>query len=198
MSGLPPDQGSGLKPKLAGLHAAVKKYRHPPLAGEDFHWIRELMRELAQEPLSQNPTAKGSQVGRRRVLEQTPARIRARAEALRRHQGGRYASLRRDELIFTWLPILPWRSRNLRECRVGDEAQGANLFKCELTPFSTVAKPDWVKQALRVNPHEKFWMFYFREHETKSGREASLAPARAAHRTFGGVFEGLQARLARG
>ena len=60
---------------------------------------------------------------------------------------------------------------------MGEEAQGANLFKCELTPFFTVAKPDWVKQALRVNPHEKFWMFYFREHETKSGREVrSLLP----------------------
>ena len=40
-----------------------------------------------------------------------------------------------------------------------------------------MAKPDWVRQALRVNPHEKFWMFYFREHETKNGREVrSLLP----------------------
>jgi hypothetical protein len=170
-------KASSLKVFLRRLHAAVKKYRRPPLAGEDFHWIRELMRELRQESPSQIRQRKAAKWVDYELLEQIPARIRARAEALHRHQGRRFASLRRDELIFTWLLILPWRSRNLRECRVGEEAQGANLFKCELTPFFTVAKPDWVKQALRVNPHEKFWMFYFREHETKSGREVrSLLP----------------------
>jgi integrase len=170
-------KGNNLKSRLAGLHAAVKKYRRPPLAGEDFHWIRELITELRRESPSQIRQRKAAKWVDYELLEQIPARIRARAEALRRHQGKRFASLRRDELIFTWLLILPWRSRNLRECRVGEEAQGANLFKCELTPFSTVAKPDWVKQALRVNPRGKFWMFYFREHETKGGREVrSLLP----------------------
>jgi len=111
------------------------------------------------------------------VLEELPARIRACAEAVRGHPGRQFAEMRRDALLFTWLLVLPWRSRNLCECRVGDEAQGGNLFKCEVTPFSIVAKPDWVKQTLRVNPHEKFWMFYFREHETKSGHEVrSLLP----------------------
>jgi hypothetical protein len=46
-------KASDLKPDLASLHAAVKKYRRPPLAGKDFHWIRELMRELRQESPSQ-------------------------------------------------------------------------------------------------------------------------------------------------
>jgi hypothetical protein len=170
-------KGNSLRSQLARLYAAVKKCRHDPLAGEDFHWIRELMTELRRDSPSQIRERKAAKWVDYELLEQIPARIRARAEALHRHQGSRFASLRRDELIFTWLLILPWRSRNLRECRVGDEAQGANLFKCELSPFSTVAKPDWVKQALRVNPHEKFWMFYFRERETKGGREVrSLLP----------------------
>jgi integrase len=170
-------KATGLKPHLARLHTAVKRYRHPPLAGKDFHWIRELIRDLRWESPAQIQKRKAAKWVDYEVLEQIPARIRARAEALRRPQGRQLATLRRDELIFTWLLILPWRSRNLRECRVGEEDQGANLFKCELTPFFTVAKPDWVKQALRVNPHEKFWMFYFREHETKNGHEVrSLLP----------------------
>jgi integrase len=171
-------KASGLRPHLARLHGAVKQYRHPPLAGKDFHWIQELMKELRRESPAQIRQRKAAKWVDYELLEQIPARIRARAEALGPYyQGRQLATLRRDELIFTWLLILPWRSRNLRECRVGDEAQGANLFKCELTPFATVAKPDWVKQALRVNPHEKFWMFYFRGHETKSGREVrSLLP----------------------
>jgi hypothetical protein len=170
-------KASSLKCGLQRLHAAVKKYRHPPLAGKNFGWIGELMRALRQESPAQIRQRKAAKWVDYEVLEQIPARIRARAEALRRPQDRQLATLRRDELIFTWLLILPWRSRNLRECRVGEEDQGANLFKCKLTPFSTVAKPDWVRQALRVNPHEKFWMFYFREHETKNGREVrSLLP----------------------
>jgi len=170
-------KASGLKAQLGRLHAAVKKYRQPPLAGKDFRWIRELMKELRRESPDQIRQRKAAKWIDYELLEQIPAKIRAQTEALRGHRGQQFATMRRDELIFRWLLILPWRSRNLRECRVGDENQGANLFKCELTPFSTAAKPDWVKQALRVNPHEKFWMFYFRKHEAKNGREVrSLLP----------------------
>ncbi len=169
-------KGNSLTSQLGRLHAAVKKCRHPPVAGKDFHWIRELMREVRRESPDQIRQRKAAKWIEYELLEQIPARIRARAEARRRHWGRQFATIRRDELIFTGLLILPWRSRNLRECRVGDEDQGGNLFKCELTPFSTVAKPDWVKQALRVNPHEKFWMFYFREHETKNGHEVRSRP----------------------
>ncbi len=170
-------KASGLKAHLARLHAAVKKYRRPPLVGKDFHWIRDLMRGLRRESPDQARQRKAAKWIDYELLEEIPAGIRARAEALRGDRGQQVATLRRDELIFTWLLILPWRSRNLRECRVGDEDQGANLFKCEVTPFSTVAKPEWVKQALRVTPHETFWMFYFRKHETKNGREVrSLLP----------------------
>jgi integrase len=170
-------KGSSLTSQLEHLYAAVKNYQNPPLAGKDFRWIRELMRELRRESPAQIRQRKAARWVDYELLERIPARIRAQAEALRRPQGRQLATLRRDELIFTWLLILPWRSRNLRECRVGEEDQGGNLFKCELTPFSTVAQPDWVKQALRVNSHEKFWMFYFREHETMSGWEVrSLLP----------------------
>ncbi len=170
-------KGNNLANYLARLHAAVKNYPRPPLAGKDFHWIRELMGDLRRESPTQIRQRKAAKWVEYEVLEEIPARIRAGAEAVRSHPGREFATLRRDELLFIWLLILPWRSRNLYECRVGDEDQGGNLFKDELTRFSTVAKPDWVKQALRLNPQEKFWMFYFREHETKSGREVrSLLP----------------------
>jgi hypothetical protein len=99
----------------------VKKYRHPPLAGKDFHWIRELMREVRQESPDQARQRKAAKWIDYELLEEIPARIRARAKALRGHRGRQFAAMRRDELLFTWLLILPWRSRNLRECRVGDE-----------------------------------------------------------------------------
>jgi hypothetical protein len=74
----------------------------------------------------------------------------------------------RNELLMAWLVVLPWRQRNLRECRLGPRDQGGNLFKDELDRFATIAKPRWVEECLQKNPHEKFWQFYFREDETKT------------------------------
>ena len=49
-------------------------------------------------------------------------------------------------------------------------AVGGNLFKEEIPPNSTMDKAPWVCEALQVNPHERFWQFRFRPHETKNGR----------------------------
>src|SRR5216683_6389456 len=35
------------------------------------------------------------------------------------------ARLLHDELIIQWLLILPWRQRNIRECRIGAKSDGA-------------------------------------------------------------------------
>jgi hypothetical protein len=55
-----------------------------------------------------------------------------------------------DELMMTWLPILPWRQRNVRECRIGGRIP--NLFKSKIPPFSDIDKPEWVKQEELSNP----------------------------------------------
>jgi hypothetical protein len=74
------------------------------------------------------------------------------------------ALLARDELLILWMTILPWRQRNIRECRLGH-----NLFKRELPPMSGIETPAWVKERIRVNARDTFWQFDFREHETKNG-----------------------------
>ena len=48
-------------------------------------------------------------------------------------------------------------------------ADGGNLFQEEIPPHSTMAKPQWVIEALRENPRQRFWQFYFRSPETKTG-----------------------------
>ena len=65
-------KASGLKAHLARLHAAVKKYRHPPLAGKDFHWIRELMRELRRESPDQVRQRKAAKWIEYELLEANP------------------------------------------------------------------------------------------------------------------------------
>jgi integrase len=72
-----------------------------------------------------------------------------------------------EELIMKWLIILPWRQRNLRECRVN--GSNPNLFRAKIPPFSDIDKPEWVKVEERTNPNAEFWQFRFSKDETKTG-----------------------------
>lgn len=71
------------------------------------------------------------------------------------------ALLRRDHLLFLWLLTLPWRQRNLRECRVGKRNAGANIFN------------DFVEDNIATSPGvndqgNKVWQFHFSTSETKN------------------------------
>jgi len=74
----------------------------------------------------------------------------------------------RNALLVQWLLTLPWRQRNIRECRIGDPEQ-ANLFKAEKPRFVHLALSPWIEDAIRLDPHFRFWQFHFRPHETKTG-----------------------------
>jgi hypothetical protein len=82
--------------------------------------------------------------------------------------------MRQHELLMRMLTVLAWRQRNFREPKLGARADGANIFKEELHPFSTCAKADWVVDALKRNPHEKFWQVQFDATHTKAAREIEL------------------------
>ena len=76
------------------------------------------------------------------------------------------AALRRDRLMLLWLTTLPWRERNLRECRVGERRKRANIFKDVLD--DDIATPPWVDELIAKNPDAKIWQFYFSSDETKN------------------------------
>lgn len=80
-----------------------------------------------------------------------------------------------EALLMRWIITLPWRQRNVRECRISGKAP--NLFKGRIPPFSDVDKPGWVKQHERQNPDAEFWQFRFSTDETKTGIDVhSLLP----------------------
>jgi integrase len=64
-----------------------------------------------------------------------------------------------------WMVILPWRQRNLRECRI--TGSSPNLFKAPIRPFSTATKPLWIVEQERTSPGSSYWQFHFSEEETK-------------------------------
>ena len=101
--------------------------------------------------------------------------IRMERKAAERLGPKEVAATVRDELLMLWLVILPWRNRNLRECRVGGNRP--NIFKAPIDPTAPISKPQWVESALRADPGTAFWQFKFSKEETKAGNDVhALVP----------------------
>jgi integrase len=74
-----------------------------------------------------------------------------------------------DELMIRWLTVLPWRQRNLRECRIAGSAP--NLFRAKVPLYSDIDKPAWLLEAEKKDPNIEVWQFHFSTDETKTGVE---------------------------
>jgi integrase len=144
------------------LYAAVRYY--PDFVGRDFSWFSELTRQIPPDPHSGIEERKLRKYVEYDILADIPRQIQDARQRLVDGPAKKLALLVRDELLIRWLTILPWRQRNIRECRVG-----INLFKRKLPAMGSVEIPEWVKERLRANPSETFWQFDFLEHETKNG-----------------------------
>ena len=101
--------------------------------------------------------------------EQIPVRIRAKRLKMKTPSPHKAAIYARNELLMLWLCILPWRQRNIRECKVigGD----SNLYKAKVAPFSTATKPTWVEEQEQMNGGGSFWQIRFSADETKTKNE---------------------------
>jgi integrase len=101
------------------------------------------------------------------VLAEVPNKIRGIREA-GNHSPKQIALLVLYEFLLRWWLALPWRQRNIRECRIG---ANPNIFKGEVPSSAGIRKPDWVERALERNPHEQFWQMRFSKQETKTGND---------------------------
>ena len=140
---------------------------HPSLAGEDFGWIPGLISQLPQDVDTR--LAKERRWVDYYDLVKIPDRIRRGGEKIPDLDKASKAASVRNALLIAWLTTLPWRQRNIRECKVLAFADGGNLFKEVIPAHSTMAKSPWVQERLRLNPDETFWQFHFRPEETKTG-----------------------------
>lgn len=158
-----------LSSKLVMIHAAVKRYPQFKERGKEFGWISELISELPVDSAVSLQERKNKKWVSYDELSRIPEKIRNEVTKNTRLSVRAKALMVRNELIITWLTTQPWRQRNLRECKLGRREDGANLFKEEIPPFSIMARPHWVNEQLKADPHAKFWQFYFRPNETKAG-----------------------------
>jgi hypothetical protein len=153
--------------RLSMLYGAMR--HHPKYKDQDFGWFSTLFDEVPADDRSVVEEKKAKKSVPYQDLCRIPGAIRVARMKLS-HDDVKASRLVHDELLMLWLTTLPWRQRNIRECRIGDPAT-ANLFIAPLPPFIHVAKPKWVEEALESNPKREFWQFYFREDETKIGQK---------------------------
>jgi integrase len=148
---------------LGAVYAAVRHF--PAFSEHRFDWFESIFAALPLDDDSgkiERKAAKTVEYHELHELTNTLAKVAEEATSVYR------ARLCRNQLLLKWLITLPWRQRNLRECRIGTPSE-ANVFKSELPKLVHVATPDWVKERLRTNPRDTFWQFHFRAHETKTG-----------------------------
>jgi hypothetical protein len=151
---------------LSMIYGAMR--HHSKYKDHDYGWFGKLLDEIPEDDPSVLQEKKAKKSAPYEDLCKIPATIRA--TRMKHNSDDIKASrLAHDELLILWITTLPWRQRNLRECRIGDPAT-ANVFFAPLPPLVHVAKPKWVEEALANDSKKAFWQFYFREDETKVGQ----------------------------
>jgi len=156
---------------LASLYAALKAY--PSFADQNLDWFTGLLAQL--EDNEEDELIAGDAKERKWVpydiLEQLPERMRRDTDQLCRKGTPQYVAAIRDILLIKWLLILPWRQRNLRECRIGLQEDGANIFKSGVRDLPSMGRPTWVQEEFDRNPNVEVWQFRFRPLQTKTGHQ---------------------------
>jgi hypothetical protein len=153
--------------RLSMLFGAMR--HHPKYKNQDLGWFTTLFDEVPEDDQAAIQERKAKKLVPYENLCKIPGAIRD--DRLKLSDDDVKASrLAHDELLILWLTTLPWRQRNIRECRLGEPAT-ANVFFAPLPPFIHVAKPKWVEEALEKDSTQAFWQFYFRADETKTGQQ---------------------------
>ncbi len=158
-------KGETLRNHLGRLDVAMRQ--HPSYASLDLRWFKSLLESLPAEPESERRMRKAKKYLDYSVMEAIPGAIRA--ERLSATDNRDAAVLAMEELLITWLLALPWRQRNIRECRIGGSRP--NIFKARIPTHLPIDIPGWVLSQDQRNPGEVFWQMHFLPQETKTSKE---------------------------
>lgn len=158
-------KGYCLKNSLLLISAAM--HQNPKYDNRDLSWFKAVLDSIPAESDSEFRKRKAQHYVDYEVVEKIPGVIRRERSKSIGDGPHAIALVAQEELIMRWLLVLPWRQRNLRECRIGGKQP--NLFKGRIAAVSDIDRPDWVKREEERNPQAEFWQFHFDERETKTG-----------------------------
>jgi len=161
--------GQSLFKDISTIRAAVKK--HPEYVNLDLSWLRAVLEKLPRVTQAEIDRRKEKKYISFEAANAIPSKIRqARTRAKNQTEGEQAISVR-NELIMLWLVILPWRQRNLRECRL-DGGPHPNLYRAPISKHSSASQPGWLVTQEKNHPGTPVWQIYFSKDETKSKNEA--------------------------
>lgn len=151
---------------LGKVFAALR--HNPRYEAMDLNWFETMLGQLVPEDQSVIDDRKARKYIPYAEAELIPAKIRAERQRRKGWTPRDIANSFQDELLMQWLVILPWRQRNIGECRISGNKP--NLFKGPIKPFSTATKPDWIAEQESRAPNSEYWQFQFESSETKTGK----------------------------
>lgn len=161
-------QGEGMFTGLSGIRAALKM--HPKYESLDLDWLPGVLAKLPRVTRSEIDQRKQEKLISFEAANAIPGKIReARARAKNQTPFDVAVSLR-NELLMLWLVILPWRQRNLRECRLNGGPH-KNLYKEPIPMHSSQTQPEWLQKQEKKHPGKTVWQIYFTPPETKCKNE---------------------------
>jgi hypothetical protein len=163
-------RGQSLCSRLVVIKAALSQ--HPQYRETDVTWLKDFVESIPTETEAELKEKQMAKQVPYASVEAIPSQIHAERKAAARRGEKDLALVVRNELLMLWLTVLPWRQRNLRECRVGGSRP--NLFKAKISSVAAVAKSDWVEEALKADPEAEFWQVKFSSEETKVGNSVHL------------------------
>jgi hypothetical protein len=171
--------GYNLRKHLADLCAAIRIYPRyhstdPDIGNAkplDLSWSKAVLATLPKKmDKDKIKLRKSKSRVEHRLLRTIPAQMSARRSDFIKAGTIEFAISLRNQLLWAWLLVLPWRQRNIRECRIG-EGNNPNLFMGKIT--SDFELQPWVKdeieKARKNNKTAEFWQVRFSKDETKVG-----------------------------
>lgn len=161
-------KGQTLQRNLRLFNAAL--HQHPRYKDLKLDWFKSLLDGLPVEPDSVLKRRRAEKVLDYSVIEAIPDMVRAQRTKAAKKGSKDVARLAMVELLIRWLSILPWRQRNIRECRLSGGSH-PNLYKGRVPAITTIDMPAWAIEERQKDPNADFWQFYFNEDETKTGCE---------------------------
>jgi integrase len=163
-------QGESMFTGFSGISASIKK--HPRYADLDLSWLPMILGKLPRVQQSEIDRRKEGKYISFETANGIPAKIREARARMKDRSELQYAVSLRNELIMLWLVILPWRQRNLRECRIAGGPH-MNLFYAQIPKHSPLSRSEWLAQQEKTEPEKPVWQIYFSSDETKSKNEIS-------------------------
>lgn len=159
--------GKGLAVAVGAICAALS--RNPKFAYITSPWMPELLKSIPEDSGADALQRKQEKYLPYGVLSTIPHSIRRDRSHVPKDHHKAIALSVRDELLIQWFLLLPWRQRNVRECRIGGPKP--NLFHGAIPKMTSITKPEWLQSAEERHGQVEVWQFRFSPDETKTGND---------------------------